>query len=146
MEHDIDYLILQAIALTGKLAAIGGTQYIESHYFKIPYHTSTLSGQGWVQELLDRHLVRYRSPMNLWQVYPAPSSSATPFPSYSLSYFHHISNTPPFIPVPLVSPFVPMSPVSLISISMSLWSSCLSHIVSSPHSCLSLFHASTFCS
>ena len=76
--------------------------------------------------------VRYRSPMDLQQVCPAPSSSTTPFPSQSLFYFHHISNTPLFIPVPLVSPFVPMFPVSLISISMSLWSSHLSHIVFSP--------------
>ena len=42
-------------------------------------------------------------------------------------YFCYISNTPPFVPVPLVSPFVPMFPVSLISVSMSLWSSHLSH-------------------
>ena len=39
------------------------------------------------------------------------------------SYFHHISNIPPFVPVPLVSPFVPLFPVSLISVSMPLWSS-----------------------
>ena len=36
-------------------ASCNCTQYIESHYFKTPYHTSILSGQGWVQELLDRH-------------------------------------------------------------------------------------------
>ena len=53
MEHNIDHLILQAAAITGQLAAIVGTQYIESHYFKTPYHTSILSGQGWVQELLN---------------------------------------------------------------------------------------------
>ena len=55
MEHNVDHLILQAAAITGQLAAIVGTQYIESHYFKTPYHTSILSGQGWVQELLDGH-------------------------------------------------------------------------------------------
>ena len=88
--------------------------------------------------------VRYRSPMDLQQVHPTPSSSATPFPSQSPFYFCHISDTPPFIPVPLVSPFIPMFPVSLISVSMTLWSSHLLHLVSSPHSCLSLFHASTF--
>ena len=48
MEHDVDDLILQAAAIAGQLAAIVGTQYIESHYFKTPYHTSILSGQGWV--------------------------------------------------------------------------------------------------
>ena len=62
------------------------------------------------------------------------------------SYFHHISDTPPLVPVPLVSPFIPMSPVSLISVPMPLWSSRLSHKFSPPHSCLLLFHASTFCS
>ena len=72
--------------------------------------------------------------------------STIPFPSSSLSYFCHISNTPPFIPVLLVSSFIPMFPVSLVSIPMSPWSSRLSHIVSLHHSCLSLFHASTFCS
>ena len=56
MEHDVDHLILQAATIAGQLAAIVGTQYIESHYFKTPYHTSILSGQGWVQELLDGHL------------------------------------------------------------------------------------------
>ena len=48
------------------------------------------------------------------------------------SYFHHISDTPPFVPVPLVSPFVLMFPVSLISISMPLWSSHLLHKFSPP--------------
>ena len=90
------------------------------------------------------HLVRYQSPMNLQQVHPTPSSSTIPFPFQSPFYFHHISDTPPFIPVPLVSPFIPTFPVSLISVSMSLWSSHLSHIVSSPRSCFSLFHTSTF--
>ena len=89
-------------------------------------------------------VVRYWSPMDLWQVHPALSSPTTPFRPKVCSYFCYISNTPPFIPVPLVSPFVPMFPVSLISVSMSLWSSHLLHIVFSPHSCLSLFHASTF--
>ena len=60
------------------------------------------------------------------------------------SYFCHISNTPPFVPVPLVSPFVPMFPVSLISVSMPLWSSCLSLSFLPPCSCLPLFHTSTF--
>ena len=53
------------------------------------------------------------------------SASAYMITRYTLhpqvhSYFHHISNTPPFVPVPPVSPFVPMFPVSLISISMPL--------------------------
>ena len=59
-------------------------------------------------------------------------------------YFHHISDTPPFLPVPLVSSFIPAFPVSLISIPMSPWSSHLSHIVSLPCSCLPLFHTSAF--
>ena len=71
--------------------------------------------------------VRYRSLMDLQQVCPSPSSSAIPSVPKVRSYFHHISNTPLFVPVPLVSPFVPMFPVSLISISMPLWSSRLSH-------------------
>ena len=74
--------------------------------------------------------VRYWSLMNLWQVHSTLPSSAIPFPFLSPSYFHHISDTPPFIPVPLVSSFVPIFPVSLVSIPMPPWSSCLSHIVS----------------
>ena len=87
--------------------------------------------------------VRYWSLMDLQQVCSAPPSSTIPFPSSSLSYFHCISNTPLFILVPLVSSFIPAFPVSLISIPMSPWSSHLSHIVLS-HSCLALFHFSTF--
>ena len=60
--------------------------------------------------------VRYRSPMDLQQVHPALPSSTIPSVPKVCSYFCHISNTPPFIPVPLVSPFVPMFPVSLISV------------------------------
>ena len=71
--------------------------------------------------------VRYQSPMDLRQVRPTPSSSAIPSVPKVRSYFCHISDTPPFVPVPLVSPFIPMFPVSLISVSMSLWSSRLSH-------------------
>ena len=48
-----------------------------------------------------------------------PSSTIPSIPKVH-SYFHHISDTPPFIPVPLVSPFIPMFPVSLIFISMPL--------------------------
>ena len=54
------------------------------------------------------------------------SSILTPF------YFHPISDNPPFV---LVSPFFtvcPYLPVSLISVPMLPWSSCLSHIVSYP--------------
>ena len=90
------------------------------------------------------HFVRYQSPMDLQQVHSALPSSAIPFLFSSPSYFCHIPNTSPFIPVPLVSSFIPMFPVSLISVPMSLWSSHLSHIVFLPHSCLSLFHTSTF--
>ena len=84
-------------------------------------------------------IVRYWSLMNLWQVCSTPPSSAIPFPSSSPSYFHHISNTPPFVPVPLVSSFIPTFPVSLLSVSMSPWSSCLSHIVFLPCSCFPCF-------
>ena len=90
------------------------------------------------------HVVRYQSPMNLQQVCSTLPSSTIPFPSSSLSYFCCISDTPLFVPVPLVSSFVPAFPVSLISIPISQWSSHLLHIVLLPHSCLSLFHASTF--
>ena len=76
--------------------------------------------------------VRYQSLMDLRQVCPAPSSSTIPSVSQVHSYFRHISNTPPIVPVPLVSPFIPMFPVSLISISMPLWSSRLSHKFSPP--------------
>ena len=87
--------------------------------------------------------VRYQSPMDLQQVHPTLPSSTIPSIPKVHSYFHHISNTPPFVPVPLVSPFVPMFPVSLISVSMPLWSSHLLHKFPPPHSCLPLFHAST---
>ena len=54
------------------------------------------------------------------KVRPAPPSSTIPSIPRVHSYFHHISDTPPFVPVPLVSPFIPMFPVSLISVSMPL--------------------------
>ena len=60
--------------------------------------------------------VRYQSPMNLRQVYSTLPSSTIPFPFPIPSYFCHISDTPPFISVPLVPSFIPMFPVSLISI------------------------------
>ena len=90
------------------------------------------------------NFVRYQSLMDLQQLCPAPSSSATPFPSQSPFYFHHISNTPPFIPVLLVSPCIPMFPhftdihfhVTMILLSLTY--------SFSPCFCLSLFHASTF--
>ena len=80
------------------------------------------------------------------KVRPTPPSSAIPSIPKVRSYLCHISDTSPFVPVPLVSPFIPMFPVSLISISMPLWSSHLSHKFSPPRSCLPLFHTSTFCS
>ena len=90
--------------------------------------------------------VRYQSPMNLRQVRPALSSFTTPFPSQSPFCFHHISDTPPFIPVPLVSPFVPMFPIFTdICFHVTMILSSLAYSFS-PRSCLSLFHASTFCS
>ena len=64
--------------------------------------------------------VRYRSPMHLQQVHPALPFSTIPSVPKVRSYLCHISDTPPFVPVPLVSPFVPMFPVSLISSSMPL--------------------------
>ena len=70
--------------------------------------------------------------MDLQQVHSAPPSSTIPFLSSSPSYSHHIFDIPPFVPVPLVSSFVPAFPVSLISVPMSPWSSCLSHIVFLP--------------
>ena len=73
--------------------------------------------------------VRYWSPMDLWQVHSTLPSSAIPFPSSSPSYFCHISNTPPFVPVPLVSSFIPAFPVSSLSVPMSPWSSHLSHML-----------------
>ena len=80
------------------------------------------------------------------KVHPTLPFSAIPSVPKVHSYFCHISDTPPFIPVPLVSPFIPMFPVSLISISMPLWSSHLLPKFSPLHSCHLLFHASTFCS
>ena len=70
--------------------------------------------------LVSGMLVRYQSLMDLRQVRPALPSSAIPSIPKVCSYFHHISDTPPFVPVPLVSPFVPMFPVSPISVSMPL--------------------------
>ena len=77
--------------------------------------------------------------MDLQQVHPAPPFSAIPFPSSSPFYFHHISDTPPFVPVPLVFILCPCIPVSLISVPMSPWSSHPSHIVLLPHSCFPCF-------
>ena len=54
------------------------------------------------------------------KVCPTPPSSAIPSVLKVRSYFCHISDTPLFVPVPLVSPFIPMFPVSLISVSMPL--------------------------
>ena len=60
--------------------------------------------------LLSCSSVKYQSLMNLQQVCSTPSSSAIPFLFQSPSYFHHISDTPPFIPVPpclILRPYVP---------------------------------------
>ena len=73
-----------------------------------------------LQPSCKRQGVRYQSPMHLQQVRPTPPFSAIPSIPKVRSYLRHISDTPLFVPVPLVSPFVPMFPVSLISISMPL--------------------------
>ena len=96
------------------------------------YHTHEHKTLVVLEALMKWEDVRYQSLMDLQQVHSTLSSSATTLPSQSLFYFHHISDTPPFVPAPLVSSFIPMFPVSLISISMSLWSSHLLHIVFSP--------------
>ena len=54
------------------------------------------------------------------KVRPALPSSAIPSVPKVHSYLRHISDTSPFVPVPLVSPFIPIFPVSLISVSMPL--------------------------
>ena len=95
-------------------------------------HLLTIQQIQWI-------VVRYRSPMHLWQVCPALPSSAIPSVPQVRSYFRHISDTPPFVPVPLISPFVPMFPVSLISVSMPPWSSHLSPKFSSPVPVISCF-------
>ena len=54
--------------------------------------------------------VRYDHQWISDKVCSTPSSSAIPFPFQSPSYFHHISNTPPFVPVPpclILHPYVP---------------------------------------
>ena len=97
----------------------------------LPFFFSMQSiGTAWCATAGIHHcaVVRYQSLMDLQQVCPTlSSSSAIPSVPKVHSYFRHVSDTPPFVPVPVVSPFVPMFPVSLISVSMSLWSSHLSH-------------------
>ena len=39
--------------------------YFEPIYFKIPYHTSILMGEGWVQELLDGHPLRIKTELGM---------------------------------------------------------------------------------
>jgi hypothetical protein len=40
-------------------------QLIRSHFVKEPYHTSILTGQGWVNELLDGHPNRIRTELGM---------------------------------------------------------------------------------
>ena len=107
-----------------------------------------LNGHGHKWHICASHISLFLLDIDHWWIsnksISTPPSSTISFPSSSMSYFHHIFDTPPFVPVPLVSPFIPTFPVSLLSVSMSPWSSCLLCIVFLPHSCLSLFHASTF--
>ncbi|KAI0246946.1 hypothetical protein BJV78DRAFT_1134155, partial [Lactifluus subvellereus] len=39
--------------------------YSEPLYFKIPYHTSILTGEGWVQELLNGHPLRIKTELGM---------------------------------------------------------------------------------
>jgi hypothetical protein len=45
----------RAAGLIVNIIAAAAQIYSEPIYFKIPYHTSILTGEGWVQELLDGH-------------------------------------------------------------------------------------------
>ena len=94
MAEDIDDLILQAITITGQLAAVVGIEYIDSHYFKTLYHTHTsiLSVQGWVQELLDRHPEHICSELGVhWHVSFTPWNQAGGAACHILVHLHHWS-------------------------------------------------------
>ena len=99
-----------------------------------------------IKYIWDQLSVSYWSPMDLWQVHPAPPSSTIP-------------SAPKSIPISVTSPTPLRSSLSPLFHCLSLYS--LFHwypfpchydpLVSRisflpPHSCLPLFHTSTFCS
>ena len=99
-------------------------------------HVISLMGlafNGGVLLEIDHQWISDKSvPLHLPLLYPF-HPQVHPISITSLTLLH-------FVPVPLVSSFIPAFPVSLISISMSPRSSHLLHIVFLPCSCLSLFH------
>ena len=159
--------ILNSLSLAWDKLIINSSKRISSIIILLDFDSRAERTRGVVLGLNEGHMPSDYDPACLWvvtlvcfrvcwvlldtdhrlisnKVHPALPSSAIPSVPRVRSYFRHISNTPPFIPVPLVSPFVPMFPVSLISVSMPLWSSHLSYKFSPPCSCLPLFHTSTF--
>ena len=60
-------LVLQLLQLLAQLARIMVMNRIAAAKIRIPYHTSSLSGEGWVQELLNGHPNRIRAELGVHQ-------------------------------------------------------------------------------
>jgi hypothetical protein len=63
--NDTDKLLFDVIPKLALLLGAAVIQYADPLYNKTPYHTSALSGQGWVEELLDGHPERIRCELGI---------------------------------------------------------------------------------
>jgi hypothetical protein len=58
-------VVIGAIAVLLELTRITVIDHFAPHYNRTPYHTSALSGEGWVQELLTGHPQRIRTELGV---------------------------------------------------------------------------------
>ena len=71
MPHTTDHRnVLQSLhncaaGIVVNIVAAATEIYSMPLYFKIPYHTSVLTGEGWVQELLDGHPLRIKTELGM---------------------------------------------------------------------------------
>jgi hypothetical protein len=60
VEEDEEDLVIQAAATAVIAAGLAAIDYAQTYYNKTPYHNSSLTGEGWVHELLEGHPERIR--------------------------------------------------------------------------------------
>ena len=65
LEKRIQEQILRFVAYFINVLIPAFTQIIRRHYVKQPYHTSILTGQGWVDELVHGHPLRIRTELGV---------------------------------------------------------------------------------
>jgi hypothetical protein len=64
-DDDTTQLVALAAAWVINIAVAGALIYAQPHYNKTPYHTSALTGEGWVLELLGGHPERIRNELGV---------------------------------------------------------------------------------